>query len=353
VDAYRLPKTEQERVPIAEQIGRDGQRLLAWIAEEATPAEGQACPAIRVLRQVWDQQYKPSAAGGITWRPNGELAPSAQRIASPHDPEARYSTKNDLEWVGYKVHLTECCDDALPHLITHVETTPATQQDIDALDAIHQTLDRRDLLPGQHIVDTGYLSAAQLANSQQDYSVDLVGPVRADVSWQAQSESAYDAAPFQIDWDRYQVTCPQGHLSRYWAFQAGVRDNPVIEVSFRTRDCTPCPARALCTRSKSGPRLLTLLPKELFLPLQAARQRQTTAAFKALYAKRAGVEGTMSQAAYALDLRHARYIGLAKTHLQAIATAVAINFKRLVAWLNGERLAPTRRSPFAALAVSP
>jgi transposase len=87
--------------------------------------------------------------------------------------------------------------------------------------------------------------------------------------------------------------------------------------------------------------------------LQAARQRQTTAEFKALYAKRDGIEGTLSQAVIALDLRHARYIGLAKTHLQAVVTAVAVNFKRLVAWLNGECFAPTRLSPFAALAPSP
>ena len=62
---------------------------------------------------------------------------------------------------------------------------------------------------------------------------------------------------------------------------------------------------------------------------------------------------TVSQAVIVLGLRRARYIGLAKTHLQAIATAVAVNFKRLVAWLNGDPLAPTRLSPFAALAVNP
>ncbi len=124
-------------------------------------------------------------------------------------------------------------------------------------------------------------------------------------------------------------------------------------MNFRSQDCLPCLGRALRTHSQNAPRVLAILPKELFLPLQAARQRQTTAEFKALYAKRAGVEGTMSQTAYALDLRHARYLGLAKTHLQAIVTAVAVNLKRLVAWLNGEPLAPTRRSPFAALAPSP
>jgi transposase len=41
---------------------------------------------------------------------------------------------------------------------------------------------------------------------------------------------------------------------------------------------------------------------------------------------------------------------LAKTNLQQIATAVAVNFKRLFAWLNDEPVAQTRTSPFAALA---
>ncbi|HAX84998.1 MAG TPA: hypothetical protein DCY91_01770 [Cyanobacteria bacterium UBA11370] len=38
---------------------------------------------------------------------------------------------------------------------------------------------------------------------------------------------------------------------------------------------------------------------------------------------RAGVEGTISQAVGAFGLRHCRYLGLAKTHLQHIATAAA------------------------------
>jgi transposase len=353
LDDYRLPKTEAERAPVAEQIGRDGQCLLAWIDEETTPTEVQTCPAIAILRQVWTQQYELNGEQAVAWRPNGTLIPSAQRISTPHDPEARYSAKHGMEWVGYRVHLTECCQATLPHLITHVETTPAPVQDLNVLDDIHEALDKRDLLPSQHLVDTGYVSAARLSNSQQDYAVDVVGPARADASWQARTEGAYDTSCFRIDWDHFQTVCPQGKVSQYWEFKTGTDDNPIIEMNFRPQDCLPCPARALCTHSPSAPRVLAILPKELFLPLQAARQRQTTAEFKAIYAKRAGVEGTMSQAAIALDLRHARYIGLARTHLQAVVTAVAVNFKRLVAWLDGEPLAPTRRSPFAALAPSP
>src|SRR5260370_17923677 len=120
-----------------------------------------------------------------------------------------------MEWVGYRVHLTECCEETLPHLITHVETTSAPVQDLNILDDIHLALDKRDLLPSQHLVDTGYVSAARLSNSQQDYAVDVVGPPRADVHWQAPTERPYHTSRFRIDWNQFQVTCPQGKVSQY------------------------------------------------------------------------------------------------------------------------------------------
>jgi hypothetical protein len=37
--------------------------------------------------------------------------------------------KRTLSWTGYKVQVTETCDDDAPHLITHVKTCPAMQPD--------------------------------------------------------------------------------------------------------------------------------------------------------------------------------------------------------------------------------
>jgi transposase len=71
--------------------------------------------------------------------------------------------------------------------------------------------------------------------------------------------------------------------------------------------------------------------------------------FKQRYARRAGIEGTVSQAT-SFGLRRSRYTGLAKTHLQNVLTATAINLTRVVDWLEGKPRAPTRTSPFAALA---
>jgi transposase len=48
----------------------------------------------------------------------------------PYDTEARYSTKRSTTWTGYKVHLTETCDDEAPHLLTQSGATRATTPDV-------------------------------------------------------------------------------------------------------------------------------------------------------------------------------------------------------------------------------
>ena len=70
--------------------------------------------------------------------------------------------------------------------------------------------------------------------------------------------------------------------------------------------------------------------------MQAARQRQETAEFKAPYALRAGVESTLSQGVRRFDLRRSRYIGLARTHLQQTVNATAMNIVRVIDWLRGK-----------------
>jgi transposase len=216
---------------------------------------------------------------------------------------------------------------------------------------IHAALARRNLLPSQHIVDSGYMSGERVLTSQLEYGIDLVGPMRPDVSWQAQQPDTFDLSHFQIDWSARQVTCPGGKTSYYWKPQTGSRDNPVIEIQFRKSECGPCSLRSLCTRSKTGPRNLTVPPQPIFEALHAARARQQTQDFKLTYNQRAGIEGTLSEAVNPLDMRRSRYLGLRKTRLQHIATSLALNMTRLFAWLTNRPLAMTRISPFAALAT--
>ncbi len=48
-------------------------------------------------------------------------------------------------------------------------------------------------------------------------------------------------------------------------------------------------------------------------------------------------------------LRRSRYIGLARTHLQHVITAAALNLVRVMDWLAEVPEATTRKSRFAAL----
>jgi transposase len=260
-----------------------------------------------------------------------------------------------LNWTGYCVHLTETCDDDLPNLITNVETTVATVVDVKLTDAIHQKLAQKELLPDEHFLDAGYIDADNLVNSSQYYQVDIVGPAPSDRSWQAQAQNGFDLTNFTIDWQQHQVRCPQGQLSNRWSETVNAQQQPVIHVHFSHQSCNQCPSQAECTQSKSTGygRTLKLLPQVHHQTLQAARQYQTTDEFYQRYARRAGIEGTLSQGVRAFSLRRSRYIGLAKTHLQHLVTAVAMNLVRLMNWWKGIPKALTRISRFAAFAPTP
>ncbi|HEU5377531.1 MAG TPA: transposase [Ktedonobacteraceae bacterium] len=140
-------------------------------------------------------------------------------------------------------------------------------------------------------------------------------------------------------------------MSKSWTPALDNRGHEVIKIRFSTKDCRACPSQMACTHSQSKVprRLLTVRPQEQYQALQAARQRQTTKTFLKQYALRSGIEATMSQGVRAFGMRRSRYIGLAKTHLQHVGTAAAINLVRAVAWLDGDELAPTRVSAFQRL----
>lgn len=348
-EQYRLPKDKSEQQALAQQIGQDGYQLLAALATVDAPTVLTDLPAVQTLGQVWSQQFKQEA-GQVQWRGRDEQPPLAEKIESPYDPEARYGKKRDTRWVGYKVHLTESCDDDLPHLITHVETVSAPSHDGQALDTIHHQLAQKGLLPQEHLVDAAYVDATALVSSQQQHQLHLIGPAPKDLSWQARDPQAYDVACFTIDWHQQRVICPQGNVSVLWRPQQDRHGNPVIDVHFASSACQACPARSRCTQAKRATRRLTLKPQAQHCALQAARQYQTTDHFKERYKKRAGIEGTISQGTRSFHLRQSRFIGLAKTHLHHLLIACAINLSRAVFWLQERPRTLTRISPFAALA---
>ena len=129
-----------------------------------------------------------------------------------------------------------------------------------------------------------------------------------------------------------------------WSPVLDGRHNAIITIKFPQ---LACPSHPGCTRATR--RTITVRPHAPYLSLQAARKREQTAAYQTGYAKRAGIEGTLSQAVRACGVRRAHDTGAVNTHLQHVLTAAALNVPRIGHWLAGDRPAQTRLSPFIAL----
>jgi hypothetical protein len=244
IDTWRMPASTTKKEELALAYGRDGRTLLKAVYAAAASDPDLAFLArlhqVEVLRVVLLQNYLTVAGEQgreVIKRREAQadgLPPGRSRITSPYDTDARWGLKRDTFWNGYKVHVTETCgttgtagaDDSgsdgegaavtPPHLIVNVETTDATVPDAQMTEPIHARLDQRGMLPGEHLVDSGYPSAELLVSSQADYGITLVTPMLADTSPQARAGAGFDRAAFTIDFAARHATCPQGRTSSSW-----------------------------------------------------------------------------------------------------------------------------------------
>lgn len=359
------------------QVGADGMSLLHAVYREDTPAVISRLPQVETLRQVWVQQYFYDQNGQLCWRqansskaktaregkdrrprtrsaeggatdPEAATVPwSGRHIVSPHDPQARYARKaGKTEWIGYKDHQTETCDQGTPHVIVNVVTTPAAEQDWDVLPRIHAWLDAHGMAPAEHYLDSGYVTPHAIHQADTEHAITIIGPVREN--FRAAEKPGFSKHDFRINWDQHTVTCPQGVTSL--PFTHTVMDGrPGWSVGFRRHDCNTCTARSQCVSSTDNRgRHLYLLPQPLQEIQTNARLEQQTQQWQQKYALRAGCEATVSETVRAHGLRHCRYRGLAKTHVQHVLTAAGVNLIRLSQYRphSGK---PRRRSHFQQL----
>lgn len=366
VDGWRMPSSQTKRDRLAQVFGQDALALCraAWAPD--APEWIRGIETMRLLRQVLVQTYyvhTDTRGREVIKKRDADdegVPPGQLRLVSPYDPDARWAAKGeDLFWMGYKVHLTETCDTpaeaeaeagvrAAPNLITDVFTTDATVPDVKATGPVQRRLAEHGVKPGEHYLDSGYPSA-DLITTALERGIRMVTPVLLDHSAQAKAHTGFDKNAFAIDWKARQVRCPAGKRSAHW--------NPVkqhgtdaIVITFSVLTCRPCPFQKQCTSSALGRRMLTLRPREPHEALVRARAEQKTEIWKAKYALRAGVEGTINQALDITGMRRARYRGLLKVRLQHAFSATALNVIRLDAHWTGHNQHHTRSSHLEHLA---
>ena len=287
--SWRPPASKAKQDELAIAYARDGYALLEAVYGSSSPAWLGQVPAVDVLRRVLLQNYTRVIHGDgrevIRRRerePDGDgLPPGHRRIASPYDTDARWGAKREELWLGYKLHVTETCDDpppcschpaagsagagtgghdagcahlVFPNLITHVATTAATVAGNQVTGVIDDGLAAKDLAPGRHYADSGYLSAALVVSEAARHGIALIGPLLAGTSAQARAGNGYARAGFTIDYDTQTVTCPQGKRAATW-IPCTQHGKDKIVATFSAADCVPCPARGPVHRQQTAPAL--------------------------------------------------------------------------------------------------
>ena len=181
------------------------------------------------------------------------------------------------------------------------------------------------MLPDLHLADTGFVDSELMLAAKQNYNIDLLGPSHLDRRWQSRHNPQFCAENFLIDWQHQKAVCPAGKTSSNWSDAKTETAERVIKIKFSVKDCQVCSFRADCTKSKRVRRTLTILPEMQYESQRKIREREKTEEYRKEYQRRAGIEGTISQAVRGFGIRRSRYIGQAKIHLQNIMPAVAMN----------------------------
>ena len=347
----RFPKEESKRQRLREQVGEDVTQLLTLIEQEETPDPIKLLPQVTMLRRLFGQHYEIKE-GHAHWRA-GPAVTNEDRVISPYDQEARSGCKRQTKWTGYKVHLSETCDATpeVPRVITNVHTTTATHHDSQAAEKTLEQRREKGVAPAEEYVDQGYTSGPQLVK-QSAQGTEMVGPVPAQGGWQVHDPTAYSLKDFDLNWQDREAHCPQGVQSLKWSRRLDTRGVPVEFIRFPKGTCQQCPVRDQCTTGEQ--RTITLNVQAAHEALEARRNEQFGPEFQQRYAIRAGIEGTISQATRAFELRQTPYMGMAKTHLHHVAIATGLNLMRIHAHLQAQALGkptrPTRSpTPFARL----
>ncbi|MET8406038.1 transposase [Streptomyces sp900116325] len=293
--------------------GNDACQLLERLNQDSSSY--RTGPAVQALRQIIVQNYCRDTAGRLSWRTkeDGGLPPSSLVIVSPYDTTARYVRHGHIiRWKGFAAHLTETCTTGSANVITDVATTSAATNDGQALPGIHTRLARRGLLPAEHLVDGGYTSLVHVERAAREHQITVTGPLPGNPTRQHRKNEGFDRDDSHIDFDRRQVTCPQGQVSAGWHGPyptSSPTAAPLIVARFTKSQSRPCPARTHCTTTAASARTVGFPPRELRDLQLRVRAEQQTPDWKPRYAVRSGVGGTINEFAHGHGMRHCRYRG--------------------------------------------
>ena len=259
------------------------------------------------------------------------------RTLSVVDPELRVGHKSARQqWAGYKVQVAE---EPTSELLTAVEVRPANEHDAAAaVDLITGQAERVGLQP-RAILGDGAYGTADVRAELGAAGVEVVAKLRAPTDGEHFGKDAF-VIDLAANDGRGSVTCPAGETTTDYRMARDSRHRPVQLFYFPLAVCSACPLRERCLGERIAQPLRRPAGRQVQLhyheaTLQAARAAQRTPeqrqALKERLRPRAKIERKIAELLRRHGLRQGRYLGRARTQLQAAMTAALVNAKRLLA----------------------
>jgi transposase len=291
------------------RVAQDAERALRAVEQaDGTLEQEKIADAHRLLRELIGQDFDIDDDGV----PRLHRGTRADRIISTVDVEMRHGRKSHTQrFDGYK--LSAAATNTTEPLIASVEVAPASEQDGPrARPLVESQPEARR--PERVLGDTAYGTGPVRADLAA-IDVEVLAPVpEAPVT-----EGRLAKRDFHIDLAAGTVTCPAGQIAQVRTEPSGKR-----RASFVKAACDRCPLRARCVAPARGRRDLLIAPDEELL-IAARQALQDSATAEHLRRTRPRIERLLGLLAHRYGARKSRYIGRAKSRLQAAWAAALVN----------------------------
>jgi hypothetical protein len=276
--------------------------------------------AQRLLAQLLAQDIdeEPEDGGG----PQIRRGTAKDRIVSTTDPEMRHGHKSHSKgFEGYKAAIVAETESGVI-LATDVRGGNVHDRE-GAAPLVAEAAKRSGQELEEVLGDTAY------GDLETRESIESLGAEVVAKAPPGTRKGMFDRTDFRVDSKCGAAHCPAG--KRSIRRDAVSRDDAGSRYVFSRKDCTPCPLRAQCTKSRAAPRILQITSKTE--ALWRLRKKQKTKRFRKRYRKRVVVEHRIGRLVQ-LGVRQARYFGKAKIGFQ-IALAATVANLMLVAVASG------------------
>jgi hypothetical protein len=268
------------------------------------------------LKLVFIQNFEDINPGLNTPPELIKIATGKGHICSPHETDARYSSKGGKGWIGYKSQVAETVGEEV-NFITYIESTDSTDHDSTAIRSFIQDQEENDIVPSEIFGDTHYNTENNIENLMQK-NIELKGPVAPAPN----KETVEKNQGFSLDENKENVICPRGIESK----KLFIQKDGKYSASFPQDECLKCERMEICQPEKRGKQVAIRFESDI---LKSRRELMTTDEFKKDMHQRNGIEGTISGLVRGQGMRRSRYRGMVKSFLQNKFIGASANISRL------------------------